>query len=276
MDDTLGGRAFDPAPLRWRRGQGRLRAGFVIVDEPAEYDAVIDPDRIRPGQPNVLRDLAALSVERAEPTGAERRRRLLRFVEDHGLLTASREGRERVEDFYRAADGVAMLLALHVGLHTASAGRRHQQLYDDWSRFLALQAPQAADNPPEHYPLLLTHALLLPGVNRGVGGVGGLRDCTVQVEVVSRAVDWRRPNLGFAIRAPNLLGLAYLQLAFLVTGGVPLLTCKDPACGRVFMPEHSLQEFCEPAHSARYRGRRAQRERRSKAPARAAMKEAKG
>lgn len=260
LEDLIG-RPYSTAPLRWRRGQARLRAGSVVLDTEEEYQATISTDRIAAGHPNVLRDLAALATG-VQASGAERRRRLLQFVATHGLLQAGpgQANREVVEGIYSAANALAMLLALHVDLQAADEPTPREgrlRLKENWGQSLAMQAPQAADNPAEHYPLLLTHAVLLPGLNFGVGGLGsGTR---LQVRAMGTPADWGQPNLGFDASAPDLLGLAYLQMAYLVTGGVRLRVCRDPACGRVFQVEDDRQQFCEPAHGARLRSRVAQR-----------------
>jgi hypothetical protein len=266
MRGAADARGFAAAPLPWQRGAADARQGEVVrlTGSPEPYTARIRTDGVREG--DLVIDLALLgALDIGTEEGKRRFTALARvFVERHGVLRAQRYG-EEMADLHRDAALVNRLLGLHVDLQSLGERPTKQALRDlrrRWARGLSAIAPSAAAAREEEFPALLAEVLA-----RLISE--GLKGCTLAAEL-QPAREGRIPNVVYSLRAADLLALAYAQLSLLVTGRVPLSTCRDPACGRWFAVSDPRQKYCTPEHGTRHRVREYARRRRAaakKAPA---------
>jgi len=228
----------------WLRGPANLDGQHIVLPlhRAQPYPLVGDWD--------LLFDLAAVR----RPADA------VAFVRDHGLLRHGPGGavlREPFSDWLETAYTLTNLLDLYNLVLGASAGdvASVETLWETWVVRLR----------PLLDPMPTTDGELLFGASHALAALvnQGLHEARVQV---ASGVDWpvdgaarERNQVAFTLapRTPDLLGLAYLSLAMLVTLKTPLRTCKG--CRRRFVPRSPGQRYHDRACANQARVRNRQR-----------------
>ena len=180
----------------------------------------------------------------------------LAFVHHYGLLhkgPGSAFLREEFSEWLEAAYTLSNLLDLYTLIQDASDGDAAalETLWETWAVRLR----------PLLNPMPTSDAELLSGASRSLATLvsEGLRNVQVQVNsevdwAVSRNATGSPRSFTLAPEAPDLLGVAYLTLAMLVSLRLPLRVCEG--CRRRFAPTHASQRYHDRTCAIQARNRR--------------------
>lgn len=235
------GRAIGTAAPEWLRGPARLDDGFVVLDI----------ERATPYQPQAEPDLLFALAGIRRPTDA------LPFVKDYGLLRHGPDAdsyREPFSDWERIALELSGYMSAYDDIRRAALGdaealERLRILVEDGVSDALAELLESMEGGTADERLIETVNLFV-----AVGITNGLRGVEVGL---TPATAWGAGPVGslvFSPQPPDLVGLAYHQLALLTVSQAPMSRC--PECGRIFAPRGKKQRFCSPLCSGRSRQRR--------------------
>jgi len=240
------GRPIMAEPAPWLRGYTRVEGEWIVLD-PSRAE------QYRPlSEKGYLYDLAAVR----RPTDA------VAFGRKYGLLwhgPNATEYREKFADWEDVTIRLNYCLQLYLTLRRATDGDQ-EALSDLRKRFLPGLLPLFSEPIETADDLLGAGAQVLAWqVNEGLDSA---QEMISPLFVEYHEGDLSGPLLrsrfsgtfGFTVQTPNLVALAYHELAMAITNRAPMSKC--PVCGRFFVVKDARQEYCTPTCAGRARYRR--------------------
>lgn len=259
-------RAVTVLPVRWRRDPGvRLRGHELRLGTPVEYEAAAPQ---LAGRGDLLSDLAAVGA--ADPDDAPALAAAL--VRRHGLLRQGPNSPRVVEAVaeIRAAglrlhQLIGALYAIH-GATTPREKRRHARpllAEYQFGQATVRRRQRGPDVPPAMEDAQAADDRLRWQVGLAVAaeataGLGGM-----PLQVVAYPPGVANVPLALAIQPRDLLGLAYVGLMVMQHDTGRLRQCKDPQCGRWFLPDDGRRRYCPTGCAQRYNDRLAKQRQRA-------------
>ena len=225
----------------WWRGPARIEGEWVSLD--ASRAEVFQPL----SEAGLLFDLA--NLRRPDDVVA--------FVRGYGLLRlgpGSCDPRERLSAFFSTAHTLASLLGLCRLIRTGLAGDReaHRAL---WEVVYPWLSPALEPQPKTDEELMIGASQALAAlISDGLAGVELRMNSDVEWRVGPGGETGRPDGFRLAPQISDLVGLAYYELALLITERVPMAACGE--CERFFIVDDPRRRFCSTTCANRSRRRR--------------------